>query len=158
LKRLLPVAIIVGVLLAFALAKTGSSGNKAPRSEETNGGSLAVIVQNYYYAKPGKADEVYRWRLHASDVREKLGFARGRVLRRRESVDQTQESSNLPDVIWECEYANIDERERESTQVSATPEFQAVQQHMSTLIQRFDRATYDAEVARIGRTAIPLRQ
>ncbi len=101
----------------------------------------AVVVQNYYYAKPGKADQVYQWRLHASDVRVKLGFARGRVLRRINSGD----AKELPDVIWECDYPTTDAREREAAAVGAAPEFQAVQKHMSTLIRRFERGNYRVE-------------
>jgi len=102
-----------------------------------------IVVQNYYYANPGQADEVYRWRLHASDVREKLGFPRGRVLRR--GVSRNEMPNELPDVIWECEYPSIEARERDAKEVAATPEFQAVQKHMGTLIRRFERGTYEAE-------------
>jgi hypothetical protein len=40
---------------------------------------------------PGKAEDVYRVRLHASDVLEKLGLPRGHVLRRQGN------SETLPD-------------------------------------------------------------
>ena len=33
-----------------------------------------ILVQNQYFPKPGKEEEVYQWRLHASDVRIKLGL------------------------------------------------------------------------------------
>jgi len=39
-----------------------------------------IIVQNYYWAKEGKIDEVYAHRLYASQVRDSLGLAVGRVL------------------------------------------------------------------------------
>jgi hypothetical protein len=43
---------------------------------------FAVVEQTSYFALPGKAEDVYRVRLHASDVLEKLGLPRGHVLRR----------------------------------------------------------------------------
>ena len=42
----------------------------------------AIVVQNYYWAKEGKIDEVYAHRLYASEVRDSLGLAVGRVLKR----------------------------------------------------------------------------
>jgi hypothetical protein len=98
-----------------------------------------IIVQNYYYAKPGKAEEVYEWRIHASDVREKLGLRRGRVLRR------IGDSAQQPDVIWECEYPDAQSREAELKALENNAEFEAVVKHMGTLIDRFDRATWQVE-------------
>jgi hypothetical protein len=123
--------------LAMTVAVAGTITSAPHKSD---GG--AVVVQNYYYAKPGKADEVYRWRLHASDVRAKLGFARGRVLRRINTGNQTSAAQELPDVIWECEYPTIKDRERDASALSASPEFQAVQKHMGTLVRRFERGAY----------------
>ena len=97
--------------------------------------------------RPGRAEEVFRWRLHASDVREKLGFPRGRVLRYRGSPEEMRASNELPDVIWECEYPSLDARERDTQAVIATAEFQAVQQYMRTLIRRFERGTYEVEAS-----------
>lgn len=98
-----------------------------------------IIVQNDYYAKPGKGEEVYLWRIHASDVREKLGLRRGRVLRR--IGDSTQQ----PDVIWECEYPNAASREAEVIVLGSNEEFDAVVKHMETLIQHFDRTSWQVE-------------
>ena len=55
---------------------------------------------NGIWAKSGKAKEVYRWRLHACDVREKIGLPRGRVFRRQ------GDSATLPDVVWQIVYPN----------------------------------------------------
>jgi hypothetical protein len=122
--------------------KTSVEQTVKPQASDRRG---VIVVQNYYYAQPGRADEVFRWRLHASDVREKLGFPRGRVLRRMGGTEEMSASSELPDVIWECEYPSIDARERDTKAVTATAEFQAVQQYMRTLIRRFERGTYEVE-------------
>jgi hypothetical protein len=104
-----------------------------------------IVVHNYYYAQPGREEEVFRWRLHASDVREKLGFPRGRVLRLSRGTEGMRSTSEVPDVIWECEYPDIEARERDVKAVEATPEFQAVQKHMRTLYRRFKRGMYVME-------------
>src|SRR5271170_16851 len=59
----------------------------------------AIVVQNFYYALPGKADEVYRWRMHASEVRRRLGLAVGRVLRRTPASGADADDAGLPDVV-----------------------------------------------------------
>jgi hypothetical protein len=72
---------------SFVLLLAGQSA--APRPEKP------VIEQTEHWAKPGTAEEVYRWRVHACDVREKIGLPRGRVFRRK------GDSATLPDVIWQ---------------------------------------------------------
>ncbi len=41
-----------------------------------------IIEQTAYYAKPGMAETVYQHRLHASEVRQKIGLPAGRIFRR----------------------------------------------------------------------------
>jgi hypothetical protein len=102
----------------------------------------AIVVQNFYYALPGKADEVYRWRLHASEVRTRLGLAIGRVLRRTPASGADAEDAELPDVVWECEYPNAKAREADLARLDGSREFDPVEAHMQTLIRRFRRAVF----------------
>jgi hypothetical protein len=149
LKYILISIILAATVSGSNLERTVGYGQKASANQTAKPlegeRSRVIVVQNYYYANPGQADEVYRWRLHASDVREKLGFPRGRVLRQGGSRNETSGPNELPDVIWECEYPSIEARERDAKEVAAAPEFQAVQKHMGTLIRRFERGTYEAE-------------
>lgn len=124
--RVLAVLLLFASVIAFAGEPQTLSTGK-------------IIVQNYYYAKPGKAEEVYRWRIHASEVREKLGLRRGRVLRR------TGPSGQLPDVIWECEYPDMASREAEVKILDSNSEFDYVLKHMDTLIDRFDRGIWKTD-------------
>jgi hypothetical protein len=94
------------------------------------------VVQNNYWALPGKAEEVYQWRMHACDVREKLGLPRGQVLRRQSS------SENLPDVIWRMEYLNQAERDNDTKVAAASQEFSEVIKHMTTLTRRFETSVW----------------
>ncbi len=102
----------------------------------------AVVVQNFYYALPGKADDVYRWRLHASEVRARLGLPAGRVLKRTPTPAGDESSSDLPDVVWECEYASASARAADVARLDATHEFDDVEAHMKGLLRQFRRATF----------------
>ncbi len=102
----------------------------------------AIVVQNLYYALPGKAEEVYHWRLHASEVRARLGLAVGRVLRRTPASPDEPEDADLPDVVWECEYPNAEARAADVARLDASGEFDLVEAHMQTLIRQFRRAVF----------------
>jgi hypothetical protein len=101
--------------------------------------SRPIVVQNYYYALPGKSDEVYALRVHASDVRVALGLPRGRVLRRMHEAVDTDPSPPLPDVIWECEYPNVAAREADVTTLGRSEEFRRVEKRMDSLLRNFQR-------------------
>lgn len=126
--------VLMASFLMMVLVNTGMA-------EQTRKGPglSPIVVQNYYFAKAGKTEEVYRWRLHASDMREKLGLRRGRVLHR------FGDSSHQPDVIWECDYPDMKSREDELKALENNPEFDAVMEYMDTLIDRFDRAIWEVE-------------
>jgi hypothetical protein len=101
-----------------------------------------IVVQNFYYALPGKADEVYRWRLHASEVRARLGLAVGRVLRRTPASPGEAEDAGLPDVVWECEYPDAKARAADVARLDASGEFNPIEAHMETLIRQFRRVAF----------------
>ena len=102
-----------------------------------------LVVQNYYYALPGNATDVYLWRLHASDVRAKLGLPRGRVLRRLPDPKSDTRGA-LPDVIWECEYSSREAREADVARLDKSVEFAEVEKHMDTLIRNFRRVMFES--------------
>ena len=99
-------------------------------------GEGAIVVQNYYWAKEGKIEEVYQHRLHASEVRKGLGLAVGRVLKRKTT------DGDLPNVIWECEYPSEEARQEDVRKLTESGAFEAVQEKMGTLIKKFDRGMY----------------
>lgn len=127
--------------LAFCSASVG--GTRASPASHTSSLETAIVVQNFYYALPGKADEVYLWRLHASEVRTRLGLAVGRVLRRAPALsgDGIGEA-DWPDVVWECEYPNLQARAAHLARLDASREFDAVEAHMKTLIREFRRGIF----------------
>ena len=84
-------ATIAKFAVAGSLMTLMAGGQSAPKAART-------IVEQTSFALTGKAEDVYRVRLHASDVLEKLGLPRGHVLRRQGNSD------TLPDVMWLMEY------------------------------------------------------
>lgn len=96
----------------------------------------AIIVQNYYWAKEGKIEEVYAHRLYASEVRDSLGLAVGRVLKR------IGTNGELSHVIWECEYTNEATRKEDIRKLDESGVFEKVTKKMGTLIDKFARGVY----------------
>jgi ketosteroid isomerase-like protein len=99
-----------------------------------------IVVQNLYFPKPGKEEEVYQWRLHASAVRKNLGLPEGRVLKK-------LSGDALYYVIWECDYPSLMAREADVKALDQSEEFKNVQAHMSTLIQKFERNVWEVQAA-----------
>jgi hypothetical protein len=135
-----PTKFLTIALLALSCC-VGSAKSEVP-AEVGAAPGRAMVVQNYYYALPGKAVDVYLWRLHASDVRAKLGLARGRVLRRVPDPKTDKLLPTLPDVIWECDYSSAQAREAEVARLDKSQEFAAVEKHMDTLIRDFRRVMF----------------
>jgi hypothetical protein len=135
-----PAPLITVTLTAALLSFDGHPADR-PNTDTLQ----AIVVQNYYYARPGKAEEVYRWRLHASDVRASLGLSRGRVLlpdHRQDAGPDSKPSKDAPDVIWECDYPSRAAREADLKRLEASHTFDAVEKHMDTLIRDFRRVIF----------------
>lgn len=134
-------ALLVPLFLLATRICPDSDARSLSDTPATAAGKV-IVVQNFYYALPGKADEVYRWRLHASEVRARLGLAVGRVLRRTPPSGHETEDADLPDVVWECEYPNAEARAADVARLDASREFEPVEAHMQTLIRQFRRAVF----------------
>jgi len=134
-------ALLIPLLVVATRSSLVSDAYALSRTPATAAGK-AIVVQNFYYALPGKADEVYRWRLHASEVRVRLGLAVGRVLRRTPTSGDEAENADLPDVVWECEYSSAEARAADIARLDASHEFDPVEAHMQTLIRQFRRAVF----------------
>jgi hypothetical protein len=98
--------------------------------------AAGIVVFNFYYAKLGQVADVLAQRLHASDVREKLGRPRGAVLRRLDG------GADLPDVLWRCADPDAAARAADTAALEAAPEWKPVPVRMGTLLRHFARGTY----------------
>jgi G:T-mismatch repair DNA endonuclease (very short patch repair protein) len=74
--------------------------------------------------------------LYASQVRDSLGLAVDRVLKR---IDENGELSH---VIWECEYSSEEERKEDVRKLTESGAFEKVIKKMGTLIDKFTRGVY----------------
>jgi hypothetical protein len=99
-------------------------------------GAGSVIEQTAYFAKPGLVDKVYEQRIHANEVREKIGLSAGRIFRR---VGGT---GDLADVIWQLEYADQQALDHDLEVRAKSREFEQVRATMSTLTDKFSRGFY----------------
>jgi len=145
---------VVVIMSAFAAQHVVSNQSDAHavenRSPVPSSHNDRIIVQNYYYAQPDKGEDLYQRLLDASNVREKLGFARGRLLRRIAMSGDAfgtppgdkSGPEDLPDVVWECEFPDVATREREFQAVIASPDYEAVHKRMLPLMRKMARATY----------------
>jgi len=102
---------------------------------------------NFYYAHPGQEDAVLRQRLRACDVRENMGVPRGRVLAR------SAGGAELPDVIWEHQFDNIDGHHADMAARAASAEFDGTRAGMRKLCRRFDRPLL--EISADAAAAVP---
>jgi hypothetical protein len=121
---------IAWVAVIGSLMTLMAGGQMPPKATGT------IIEQDAYYALPGKAEEVYQWRIHACDVLEKLGLPRGHVLRRLGNSD------TLADVMWQIEFPDETARQRNLKIRLESSEFTAVRDHMKTLIRHAEVGTW----------------
>lgn len=140
------------IVLALLLSVCGTASTNAPQQlradsaapSAATGEPRRIVYQNRYYAKPGKEEETYRWRLHASDVLEELGVPRGQVFR--------GAGGGQPDVIWQLELdpAAADRANKRAGEVKK--QFDPVMEHMATLVRFFESSRYEEVSHREART------
>ena len=100
---------------------------------------MSVRALNLYYARDDSARaQVIETRLRATDVRESIGIARGRVFTR------VNGEGDLPDVLWDCPFADARAHDADMRTRAASVEFEACRAAMRTLTRRFERVIYDA--------------
>jgi len=104
-----------------------------------------VRALNLYYARALELrDEILATRLRASQVRVAIGIPHGRVFRCAQSL------ADLPDVMWDCPFADAAGHDHDMDARAASPEFEAVRAHMRAMLRRFGRALYTVERAPVA--------
>jgi len=126
------------------MAGAGANGS-ARRILDCRGPMDSMITSfNFYYAHAGRERSVLQQRLLASDVRQKLGLPRGRVLERLEGP------AALPDVIWELQFDDVGGHHADMAVRAASAEFEAVRAGMRVLCRRFERPLFERLAAAAG--------
>lgn len=68
-----------------------------------------IIVQNHYYPKVGKFDEVLALRIAASKLLKEFGLSAGRVLVNRQTMDKARgKQQEVASVTWVAEYESLE--------------------------------------------------
>ena len=99
---------------------------------------MPVRALNLYYARDeGVREQVLATRLRATDVRQRIGAARGRVFVR------SNGAAELPDVLWDCPFRDAGAHDVDMQARAASAEFEACRAIMRTLTRRFERVIYD---------------
>ena len=100
-----------------------------------------ILVHQRYFAKPNLRDRVIETRIEASSRLAALGVPIGQIwvpVRGGAGIVDT----GLPDVIWECTYASIEERERLRVSQEGDPAFHAIRTRQGTQLDRWAREHY----------------
>lgn len=100
-----------------------------------------ILVHQRYFAKPGLRDRVLETRIEASRRLAALRVPSGRIwvpVPPQAGVEQ----ADLPDVIWECTYPDLAERERIRAVQEGDPEFAAIRARQGTQLVQWRREHY----------------
>jgi len=100
-----------------------------------------ILVHQRYFAKPGLREKVLETRVAASRRLAALGVPTGRIwvpVPPEAGIEQV----GIPDVIWECTYAGLAERERIRTFQEGDLEFAAIRARQGTQLAQWRREHY----------------
>lgn len=100
-----------------------------------------ILVHQRYTAKPGLRERVLDTRIEASRRLAALGVPAGEIW-----VPVTGgagiDTADAADVIWECTYPDLAERERTRAFQEADPAFAAIRTRQGTQLSRWTREHY----------------
>jgi len=103
-----------------------------------------IIVENHYYPRPGKFDEVLALRIAASKLQKEFGFPAGRIMVNRQTRDMANgKKEEVAEVIWLTEYESLGSLDKELKSYTAEQESRQKEiiSKMSLLVDRFKRTT-----------------
>jgi hypothetical protein len=104
-----------------------------------------IVVQNHYYPKPGRFNEVVELRIAATKLLKEFGFSAGQVMVTRQTLDRAKgKKEEIAAVTFQSEYDSLEALKKELN--SFTPEqklrFQKeILNKMKLLIDRFKRTS-----------------
>jgi hypothetical protein len=130
-------ATIARFAVAGSLMTLMAGGHGAPKAART------IVEQTSYFALAGKAEDVYRVRLHASDVLEKLRRSTSRLSPARPCSSPPGKLGHLPGVMWLVEYPDEAGHQRSLKTRLESPEFKAVRNETKTLISHADLGIWE---------------
>ena len=143
--------ILILICLIFSYSSLAQEwGTVFPSEKEIaemdkNMSAKKIIVQNFYYPKPGKFDEVLALRIEASKLLKEFGFSSGMVFVNRQTMDrQKGKEAEVASIIWHGEYESLESLKKEMNSWNPAQEnrFQKeILSKMKLLIDRFKRTS-----------------
>ncbi len=100
-----------------------------------------ILVHQRYFPKPGLREAVIETRVEASRRLAALGVPPGKIwvpVRGQPGISD----AGLPDVIWECTYTSVEDRERIRALQEGDPAFHAIRTRQGTQLDRWVREHY----------------
>lgn len=98
-----------------------------------------IVVQNHYFAAPGRREAVIKTRREASACRVRLGLPEGRIL------VLARGSEAVPDAIWEIEFPDLAAWDADLAVLAASAEFTAIRKLQSSQLRHFERCAYEVD-------------
>jgi hypothetical protein len=100
-----------------------------------------ILVHQRYTAKAGLREHVLETRIAASRRLAELGVPAGQIwVPVRDEVDL--DARDAADVVWECTYPHLEERERVRAFQEGDPAFAAIRARQGTQLTRWTREHY----------------
>ena len=88
---------------------------------DRNNSDQMIMIENHYFPKPGKFNEVLALRIAASKLLKEFGLSAGSVTVTRQTLDTANgKQEDVAAIVWHCEYKNLAALKRELS--SFTPE------------------------------------
>jgi hypothetical protein len=107
--------------------------------------SQKILVQNHYYPKPGKFNEVLALRIAASKLLKEFGMTAGRVIVSRQTMDRANgKQEEIAAIVWNAEYESLEALKKEINAYTAKQETRyqrEILSKMKLLIDRFKRTS-----------------
>jgi hypothetical protein len=100
-----------------------------------------ILVHQRYIAKPGLFDQVLETRIEASRRLSDLGVPVGQIWIALRDVPGSPRG-NGPDLIWECTYPTLEERERVRAFQEGDPAFHAIRTRQGGQLVHWARELY----------------
>lgn len=104
-----------------------------------------IVVENNYYPKPGKFEEVLTLRIAASKLLKEFGLSPGKITVARQTKDSAKgKQAEVAAIVWSCEYKNLVALEKEISSLTLEQEsrFQKeILQKMKTHTTRHKRTS-----------------
>ncbi len=100
-----------------------------------------ILVHQRYFAKPGLHDQVLETRIEASRRLRELGVPTGQIWVALRDEPGSPPAST-PDLIWECSYPTLEERERIRVLQEGDPAFHAIRTRQGAQLAHWARERY----------------